>query len=52
MYTVTLGKDGLQTMLNVRNEGKESFEFQMLLHTYFKIDVSFNVVCPFQSSRL
>lgn len=27
-------------MLNVRNEGKESFEFQMLLHTYFKIDVS------------
>jgi glucose-6-phosphate 1-epimerase len=27
-------------MLNVRNEGKESFEFQMLLHTYFKCDVS------------
>jgi D-hexose-6-phosphate mutarotase len=25
--------------LNVRNEGKESFEFQMLLHTYFKVDV-------------
>jgi len=27
-------------MLNVQNKGKESFEFQMLLHTYFKIDVS------------
>lgn len=40
VYSVTLGKDGLQTMLNVRNEGEESFEFQMLLHTYFKIDVS------------
>lgn len=40
VYSVTLGKDGLQTMLNVRNEGKEAFEFQMLLHTYFKVDVS------------
>ena len=39
VYSVTLGKDGLQTMLNVRNEGKESFEFQMLLHTYFYVDV-------------
>lgn len=40
VYSVTLGKDGLQTMLNVRNQGKEPFEFQMLLHTYFKCDVS------------
>jgi glucose-6-phosphate 1-epimerase len=31
-------------MLNVRNEGKEAFEFQMLLHTYFKIDVSVAVI--------
>ncbi|GAB7366452.1 hypothetical protein MBLNU230_g8248t1 [Neophaeotheca triangularis] len=38
VYSVTLGRDGLQTMLNVRNEGKEAFEFQMLLHTYFQID--------------
>ncbi|KAK4549439.1 hypothetical protein LTR36_006436 [Oleoguttula mirabilis] len=38
VYSVTLGKDGLQTMLNVQNKGKESFEFQMLLHTYFKVD--------------
>ncbi|KAL9084947.1 MAG: hypothetical protein Q9165_007813 [Trypethelium subeluteriae] len=41
VYSVTLGKDGLQTMLNVRNEGKVAFEFQMLLHTYFRVkDVS------------
>ncbi|KAI9665940.1 MAG: hypothetical protein M1821_003875 [Bathelium mastoideum] len=41
VYSVTLGKDGLQTMLNVRNEGKEAFEFQMLLHSYFRVkDVS------------
>lgn len=42
VYSVTLGKDSLQTMLNVRNEGKEPFEFQMLLHSYFKVDVSRN----------
>lgn len=42
LYSVTLGKDGLQTMLNIQNNGKESFEFQMLLHTYFKVDVSVN----------
>ena len=41
VYSVTLGRDGLQTMLNVRNEGKESFEFQMLLHSYFRVDVRF-----------
>lgn len=38
-YSVTLGKDGIQTFLTVRNEGKEAFDFQMLLHTYFKIKV-------------
>lgn len=41
VYSVTLSKEGrLQTMLNVRNDGKESFEFQMLLHSYFAIEVS------------
>ena len=39
VYSVTLSKNGLQTMLNVQNKGQESFEFQMLLHTYWKIDV-------------
>ncbi|KAK5126883.1 hypothetical protein LTR08_004550 [Meristemomyces frigidus] len=38
VYSVTLGKDGLQTMLNVQNKGDKSFEFQMLLHTYFRVD--------------
>lgn len=39
VYSVTLKRDGLQTMLNVRNEGKESFDFQMLLHSYWRVDV-------------
>ncbi|KAJ4359793.1 uncharacterized protein N0V89_000349 [Didymosphaeria variabile] len=41
VYSVTLSKDSLQTIINVRNEGQQSFEFQFLLHTYFKIqDIS------------
>ena len=44
VYTVTLGRNGLQTMLNVNNQGKESFEFQMLLHSYFRVDVSLEAV--------
>lgn len=42
VYSVTLSKDGVQTMLHVQNKGDKPFEFQMLLHTYFKIDVSFS----------
>jgi len=38
VYSVTLAKSGLQTTLNVQNNGKEAFEFQMLLHTYFAVD--------------
>jgi glucose-6-phosphate 1-epimerase len=40
VYSVTLSPEGLRTMLQVRNEGKESFEFQFLLHTYLKVKVS------------
>jgi len=40
VYSVTLARDGLQTMLNVQNKGEKALEFQMLLHTYFRIDVS------------
>ncbi|KAF2719220.1 galactose mutarotase-like protein [Polychaeton citri CBS 116435] len=41
VYSVTLGKAGLQTMLNVNNTGEEAFDFQMLLHSYFKVgDIS------------
>jgi glucose-6-phosphate 1-epimerase len=39
VYSVTLSKDTLQTVITVRNEGEESFEFQFLLHTYFRIKV-------------
>ncbi|KAF1984971.1 galactose mutarotase-like protein [Aulographum hederae CBS 113979] len=41
VYSVTLSKEGLQTMVTVQNEGKEAFEFQVLLHTYFRVkDIS------------
>lgn len=39
-YSVTLSKDGLQTMLSVRNEGDKPFDFQTLFHTYFTVPVS------------
>ncbi|PVI05099.1 galactose mutarotase-like protein [Periconia macrospinosa] len=38
VYSVTLSKDSLQTIINVRNEGETSFEFQFLLHTYLKVN--------------
>jgi glucose-6-phosphate 1-epimerase len=41
IYSVTLGKDSLITTLVVRNEGEEAWEFQTLMHTYFKIKVMF-----------
>jgi len=41
VYSVTLSKDSLQTVVNVRNEGTEVFEFQLLMHTYLKVqDIS------------
>lgn len=41
VYSVTLAKDGLQTMLAVRNAGSTPFQFQMLTHTYFRVpDIS------------
>ncbi|KAF4553042.1 Glucose-6-phosphate 1-epimerase-like protein [Elsinoe fawcettii] len=41
VYSVTLGKEGLQTVLEVRNPGTEKWEFQFLTHTYFRVpDIS------------
>ena len=40
-YSVTLGREGLQAMLAVRNQGDKPFEFQTLMHTYFRIPVSY-----------
>ena len=39
-YSVTLGKDDLETSLMIRNTGEKDFEFQTLLHSYWAIDVS------------
>ncbi|KAL4950784.1 class II aldolase/adducin N-terminal [Aspergillus filifer] len=38
VYSVTLSPEGLGTSLQVRNQGEQSFEFQVLLHTYFSIE--------------
>ncbi|KAL4928843.1 class II aldolase/adducin N-terminal [Aspergillus undulatus] len=38
VYSVTLSPEGLGTSLQVRNQGSESFEFQVLLHTYFAVE--------------
>lgn len=39
MYSVTLSKEGLETSLQVQNKGDRAFEFQVLLHTYLRVDV-------------
>lgn len=39
VYSVTLTKTSLQTQLQVRNEGTQNFEFQVLMHTYLNIAV-------------
>jgi glucose-6-phosphate 1-epimerase len=36
-YTVTLGKTRLSTSLSVENKGSGAFDFQTLLHTYFRV---------------
>lgn len=38
IYSVILGQKSLQTKLVVQNEGTEAFDFQVLFHTYFKVD--------------
>ncbi|KAL4902266.1 hypothetical protein BDW74DRAFT_186977 [Aspergillus multicolor] len=38
VYSVTLSPEGLGTSLQVRNQGEKSFEFQVLLHTYFRVE--------------
>jgi glucose-6-phosphate 1-epimerase len=45
VYSVTLSKSSLQTMISVRNEGQEAFEFHTLLHTYLRVkDISTTTV--------
>lgn len=45
IYSVTLGREGLGTSMVVRNEGTTAWEFQILMHTYLKIQVWLS--CPF-----
>ena len=39
IYSVTLARDHLETSIVVRNEGSESFDFQVLMHTYLRVKV-------------
>jgi glucose-6-phosphate 1-epimerase len=45
IYSVTLTRGGLETSIVVRNEGDEAWDFQTLLHTYFKVDVCLALIC-------
>lgn len=38
-YSVTFSATELRTVLSVRNEGEEKFDFQTLLHTYLRVPV-------------
>ncbi|KAF7597291.1 hypothetical protein BBP40_008134 [Aspergillus hancockii] len=38
VYSVTLTKESLETSLQVQNKGSQNFDFQILMHTYFKIE--------------
>lgn len=40
VYSVTLTKEGLETSLQVQNKGSQNFDFQVLMHTYFAVEVS------------
>lgn len=40
IYTVTLTDKTIKTFLSLKNEDKEAFEFNTLLHTYFRVPVS------------
>lgn len=48
-YSVTLSQDNLETSLVVRNTGSSNYDFQVLFHSYFAIDVS--TTCPLLSSK-
>lgn len=39
LYTVTLTEKALETQLQVHNEGDATFEFQVLMHSYLKVNV-------------
>jgi len=52
VYSVTLSPGKLATSLVVSNEGEEAFECQVLMHTYFRVNVGFKFLFPASSSAL
>lgn len=38
-YSVTLSSEDLETSLVVRNTGSRTYEFQVLFHSYLKVEV-------------
>jgi len=51
IYSVTLSRDGLSTSIVVQNDGEQTWEFQTLMHTYFRIkDISKVTVTGLESS--
>ena len=44
IYSVTLGRGILSTSMVVRNEGDDAWEFQTLMHTYFRVAVSYIIL--------
>ena len=45
LYSVTLERESLTTTLVITNDGDEPFEFQTLLHTYFRVKVRIVLRC-------
>lgn len=41
IYSITLAQNELTTSILVINEGQSAWEFQTLMHTYFRVKVSF-----------
>jgi glucose-6-phosphate 1-epimerase len=46
VYSVCLAPGSLATSLVVSNEGEEPFECQVLMHTYFRVNVRFSCLAP------
>jgi glucose-6-phosphate 1-epimerase len=51
IYSVTLGREGLTTSIVVRNEGGAAWEFQVLMHSYLRVNVC-GLSSPLLSSPL
>ncbi|EFY86338.1 Aldose 1-epimerase family protein [Metarhizium acridum CQMa 102] len=52
LYSVTLDRESLTTTLVITNDGEESFDCQMLLHTYFNIkDISAVQIAGLEDSK-